>query len=82
MEQNSEDQYEALFVEIYKRNREVVIPLLEVETFVERIDRTAEYVWGIIKKYYLEKLDGDETVGNVRYTNEHGEHYWIRAYSK
>jgi len=79
MEQADFTDYEYVFITALMRDREVVVPLIEADSFMESGDKTAEFVQELIKKCGIEKIGTDIVVGNGRYTHEEGSHYWVRC---
>lgn len=71
---------ESRFIELFQRDHEVSVQLLPGDSFVERMDKTAEHVQGVIKKYGLERIENLQTVSGMRYTEEYGHHYWVRTW--
>jgi hypothetical protein len=77
----TEDGYETEFVETLKSVGEVVIPYLEADTVVDSMDRTRAYIMGLIEKHDLRIIGDGYTVSSVRFTPEHGHHYWVRTWN-
>lgn len=72
--------YETEFVETLLNDGEVTVPYFEGDSIVERMDRTRDFIAGIIVRHDLKKVDNKHTVAGGRYTPELGHHYWVRLW--
>lgn len=79
MEAPPEISAELEIVNALVANNEVRIPYVQAESFVDQIDKTREYVMGLLQKYGLETIHGKQVVGCGAVTEELGHHYWLRV---
>lgn len=83
VERQPTDNFERDFVEIFTRDKEICVPFFAGDNFVDSMDKTADYVQNIIQKNGLQKLSlYEDTVCNVRWTEEIGHHYWVRVWER
>lgn len=76
-----QEGYEEEFVKTLLEAEEVVIPYFEADSIVDSMDKTREYVTGLIEKYDLHKIGDKYTVSCGRFTPEHGHHYWVHMWN-
>jgi hypothetical protein len=66
-------------VESLHVNGEAVVPYLDAESFVEKVDKTREFVTSLLQINGLESIGGKKIVSFGRTSEVHGHHYWVGA---
>ena len=79
MEEIQLPEFEQVFVASLIRDREVSVPLIPADSYVDSLDRTRDFITNLISSSELASIGGLAIIRSARFTEEMGWHYWVRV---